>query len=296
MDSRPPSTVDPIPAESREGPDEGADGRGAPLRLRVRGTSMRPAIADGDVVTVERPRRTDAIAAGEIASFRADRGAVITHRVLGRDESGGAPVLVTQGDGRTEPDAPWPEARLIGRVVDAERPSKGLPRRLLALERLAWWEVAERIATRLRAWRPVRTIQRRLFGGEMSIREGRRAPESGTWLAITCTALDAHGRPAGWQTAVRQGPDADTGRLLWLLFGLQVRLRNRGMGLGRRLLAAAEEAVAREGGGLLYAFVRPDNRPSVALFRSLGWRATAPPAGTVRAPELASCLCFTKVV
>ena len=294
MGSRPPTTADPAPAERADGLATGVHEPGAPTRLVVRGKSMQPAIADGDVLTIERPPATGAIGAGEIVSFRDDHGRVITHRLLGGEESGSRSVLVTQGDGRTEPDAPWPAERLVGRAVSAERPPQALLRRLVALERLAWWEVAERVATRARAWRPLRSLQRRFFSGSLAFREERRTGSSKTWLSVTCTAADERGKAAGWVTVVRQRADAATGKPLWLLFGLQVRLRYRGLGVGRRLLGAATAAVAREGGGRLYAFVRPGNRPSVELFSAMGWRVAEAPAGTVCAPELASSLCFTE--
>ena len=256
---------------------------------------MRPEIERGDVLTVATPDAVEPLRSGEIVAFRDECGNAVTHRLLGSESSAGGPVMVTQGDGRTEPDAPWPADRLIGRVSAAEHPPARLLRRMLAFERLAWWEAGERLAVRVRAIRPLRRLQRRLFAPQLSMDEVRRAPSSGEWLAITCTARDARGEAVGWQTVLHQGADSDS-TPLWLLFGLQVRLRYRGIGLGRRLLAAGEAAVAREGRGRLYAFVRPENQPSLRLFASSGWRAVVPPAGTIRAPELASCVCFVKDV
>jgi|WetSurMetagenome_2_1015567.scaffolds.fasta_scaffold57688_3 signal peptidase I len=295
MVSPPPSTADPAAATGCDGPDGAVDARRGTRQAVVRGTSMRPGMERGDVLTVVAPDAVEPVRPGEVVTFLDECGNAVTHRLLGRDPAAGGPVMITQGDGRTEPDAPWPADRLVGRVTAAERAQGRLFRRMLALERLAWWEAGERLATRLRSWRPVRRLQRRLVPSRLTLREERRAADSGEWLAITCTACDARGRAAGWQTTLRQGPDTDA-RPLWLFFGLQVRLRYRGIGLSRRLLAAAEAGVAREGGGRMYAFVRPDNRPSLGLFRSSGWRAAAPPAGTVRVPELATCLCFVKDV
>jgi GNAT superfamily N-acetyltransferase len=268
---------------------------GATARAVVRGNSMEPAVRNGDVLTVER-RGSEPIRTGDIVSFLDDRGNVVSHRVLGRESPEGRPVVITQGDGRTEPDSPWDVDRLIGVVTAAERLPARLLRRLLSLERLAWWELGEIVATRARAARALRALQRRLHRAPLTIRQERRTATAGEWLAVTCTATDERGDAAGWLTVVRERSNGDTAPSLWLLFGLQVRLRFRGLGLGRRLVTAAEHAVGREGGGRLYAFVRPHNRPSVGLFESNGWRAAPPPAGTLRAPELASCLCFIKDV
>jgi ribosomal protein S18 acetylase RimI-like enzyme len=264
-----------------------------PQRAVVRGRSMEPAVKDGDRLVID-PADAGSVRPGEIATFRDGQGRVVTHRVLGRETGGGAPVIVTQGDGRTTPDPAWSEDDLVGRVTARVRSPRRLAVRLLRLERLAWWEVAESVVTRLQSVRALRTLQRRLLAVRVTIIAERRTPATGEWLAVTCTARDDKGSPVGWQSTVRQGPDAETGRPLWLLFGLQVRLRYRGQGIARRLVAAAEAAVAREGGGRIYAFVRPHNRPSVSLFVTSGWCVASPPEGTARVPELAECLCLIK--
>lgn len=256
---------------------------------------MEPAAKDGDRLTIE-PADAATVRPGEIATFLDEGGRVVTHRVLGREEAGDGQVIVTQGDGRTVPDQAWSADRLVGRVTAVDRPPRRLGARLLRGERLAWWELAEIAVARLQRVRRLRRAQRRLFPVQAAIRTERRTASTGEWLALTSTAAAGTGAPAGWVTVVREGPDPETRRPLWLLFGLQVRLRYRGQGIARRLLAAADGAVAQEGGGRMYAFVRPGNRPSVALFTACGWRTAAPPAGTVRVPELAGCLCFVKDV
>jgi GNAT superfamily N-acetyltransferase len=296
MGSPPRSTGDPSHGCASDRVARGASDSRGPRQAVVRGTSMEPTLASGDEVTLAQGRDARAIATGEIVTFRDDEGRVVTHRVLGTERLGGSRRVVTQGDGRTEPDPAWPEERLIGRVTAASRPPPRLARRLVAFDRLAWWELAERAATRVRSWRFVRTLQHRAFRSDMPIRVERRLPESGSWLAITCTAAGVRKTAAGWLTAVRESPGVEEGPARWLSFGLQVRLRYRGLGLGRRLVAATEAAVRREGGGLLYGFVRPANRPSLALFRSAGWSVAPPPEGSVRGPELASCLCVMKIV
>ena len=295
MGSPPRSSAKPeaTPGADHAGP--AATGRRGTRRAVVCGTSMRPALEAGDELIVVEPDESKALRPGELVTFRNERGNTVTHRLLGREAAAAGPVLITQGDGRTEPDPPWPADRLIGRVSVAERPPARLLGRMLALERLAWWEAGERLATRLRGSSSLRRLQRRLLTPRLTLHEERRAPASGEWLAITCTARNERDEAVGWQTVLHQGADADS-TPLWLFFGLQVRLRYRGIGLGRRLLAAGEAAVARAGRGRLYAFVRPENQPSLRLLESSGWCAAAPPAGTVRAPELAPCVCFVKDV
>jgi ribosomal protein S18 acetylase RimI-like enzyme len=262
------------------------------LRLVVRGTSMEPVLRRGDVVTVVEPDGAPPASTGDLVCFLDAADAVVTHRLLGPDVASDAAVMVTQGDGRTQPDAPVREERMLGRVTDIEPAGRLLSRRLLSLEPLAWWELAERLATAVRASRHLRRLQRRVLPLAISLRQQQRVPATGDWLSITTTAFDAREQAAGWVTTVRHSGNAGDREPLWLLFGLQVRLRYRGLGIGRRLLAAAGAAVEREGGGCLYAFVRPDNLPSAALFEAMGWRRETAPARTGPAAAVARWLCF----
>lgn len=82
-----------------------------PVRLLVvRGGSMQPAMAVGDVVVVV-PRI--AVAPGDVACFM-DEGGLVCHRVVGRDPAGWR----TRGDANGAPDVRVvPRHALVGKVV-----------------------------------------------------------------------------------------------------------------------------------------------------------------------------------
>lgn len=82
--------------------------------LTIRGRSMEPAIPLGSIVavsTVDEPRL------GDVITYHAGNGVMVTHRVVGTTSVGGADHLVTKGDRNAQPDAnPVPLTAVLGRV------------------------------------------------------------------------------------------------------------------------------------------------------------------------------------
>lgn len=93
-------------------------------RIRVTGSSMRPAIAAGDVLTVRQSRAGDAHP-GDVVLFTRD-GRLFAHRVVARATDG---KLVTRGDSLGSEDPPVADGEFLGRVASVDRPS--LVRRIL---------------------------------------------------------------------------------------------------------------------------------------------------------------------
>jgi hypothetical protein len=90
--------------------------RGYGVRFRASGGSMRPAIFDGDVLTVE-PAAPARLAPGKVILYRSvDR--LFAHRVVSvdADDSGGYRVLL-RGDAAPICDAPISPAQVLGEVV-----------------------------------------------------------------------------------------------------------------------------------------------------------------------------------
>jgi len=85
------------------------------VRFRVRGCSMRPFLRDGDCVEIQRQPMQD-LRRGEIATFER-AGAIIVHRVIGRQVQGAACAVITKGDAFPDADAPVQPNELLGRVV-----------------------------------------------------------------------------------------------------------------------------------------------------------------------------------
>jgi len=106
---------------------------GISVRFRAGGTSMRPAIDDGDVLTVA-PDDPARITAGDIILYR-QSGRPIVHRVA-RVTIGdnGVRAFVTRGDGKAADDAPIGADQVLGRVVAVEgaRRSTGAFARLVS--------------------------------------------------------------------------------------------------------------------------------------------------------------------
>jgi signal peptidase I len=96
--------------------------RGYGVRFRASGGSMRPAICDGDVITVE-PAAPARLVPGSVIVYRqADR--VFAHRLVsvGADDAGQERLLL-RGDATHVCDAPISPAQVIGEVVAVRRGS-----------------------------------------------------------------------------------------------------------------------------------------------------------------------------
>lgn len=100
------------------------------IRLRLRGSSMFPAIRPGDIVTAENGHA--GVNEGDILLFL--RGtSLYAHRVIGFADD----RLVTRGDALVAPDCPVSREELCGRIVRIQRLGREFapPRRPPAYER-----------------------------------------------------------------------------------------------------------------------------------------------------------------
>ena len=114
-----------------------------PLRLRVRGTSMIPALWPGEMITV-RPVGFDALAVGDIVVFARD-GQLVAHRLQcimeeGDDDSQSL-RLATRGDTSVDADDPVHAAELVGRVSSVQR-FGSQRRRPVHVSPIASWTIA----------------------------------------------------------------------------------------------------------------------------------------------------------
>ena len=98
-------------------------GKGKPFRFEARGTSMRPAVRDGDRVTVA-PLSAGGPRPGDIVAF-ADpvTDGVRVHRVVAVE----AGRFVLKGDNAPEPDGAFARDELLGVVVRLERGGRDRP-------------------------------------------------------------------------------------------------------------------------------------------------------------------------
>jgi hypothetical protein len=122
--------------------------RGCNVRFRAAGTSMHPAIRDGEVVTVA-PSSGDGFAVGDVLLCRVGRRPT-AHRVVAVQPSDHwPPVLYLHGDNLCSRDRPVRTSDVIGRVLTVSRDGSDHlldgPGRLVRLRR-----IARRLTLRLR--------------------------------------------------------------------------------------------------------------------------------------------------
>lgn len=94
--------------------------RGAALRTKVAGRSMRPSLMGGETVVVE-PADASLLGRGDMVLFRNTSGLPVLHRLVRKKKTDdGSYVLQTKGDALFSPDEPFCEADLMGRAVVLE--------------------------------------------------------------------------------------------------------------------------------------------------------------------------------
>jgi signal peptidase I len=122
--------------------------RSLPVELRMSGSSMSPAIEDGDIITLE-PVADEAIKQGDIVLYQSRFDTAVIHRIVRLERSSSERSIVTRGDAASHNDSPVPAHRILGRVKRVERagerirmviPKRGFSQTLLAwLHRLKFW-------------------------------------------------------------------------------------------------------------------------------------------------------------
>jgi len=116
--------------------------RSLPVELRMSGSSMRPAIEDGDVVTIE-PIADEPVRQGDIVLYHSRFDTAVIHRVIRIDKSAERAIL-TRGDSAAQNDLPVSMHRVLGRVKLVERAGERIgmvrPRRSFAQLVASWFE------------------------------------------------------------------------------------------------------------------------------------------------------------
>jgi hypothetical protein len=99
------------------------------VRVPVKGSSMEPALADGDLVEVDlEPGREPRI--GDVVLVLQDR-AIVLHRLIARTRNG----LITQGDAARAADPVVPMDRVLGIARMASRPLRARIRSVIHFTR-----------------------------------------------------------------------------------------------------------------------------------------------------------------
>ena len=95
--------------------------RNLPIQLRMSGSSMSPAIADGDVITVEPVSHDEPVKQGDIVLYHSRFDTAVIHRVIRLERASSERCILTRGDAASHNDAPVPLHRILGRVRRVER-------------------------------------------------------------------------------------------------------------------------------------------------------------------------------
>jgi len=88
--------------------------------LRVSGSSMRPALVDGDLVTVE-PVNSHNVYAGDIILYQSLRDTALIHRIVRLEQRTNGRFIITRGDASVALDVPVPIHHVMGRVTSVDR-------------------------------------------------------------------------------------------------------------------------------------------------------------------------------
>ncbi|HQR38133.1 MAG TPA: signal peptidase I [Blastocatellia bacterium] len=91
-----------------------------PVLLKVSGTAMRPALHDGDLVTVE-PVNAQSVRTGDIILYQSLRDTALIHRIVRMEHRSSGRFVVTRGDACATLDVPVPIHHVMGRVTLIDR-------------------------------------------------------------------------------------------------------------------------------------------------------------------------------
>lgn len=285
-------------------------GRADRLRLQVKGGSMHPFIQSGDWVWVllyrgsghERPPRK-----GDIALF-ALGDTLYMHRVLKRRPDG---LCVVKGDQSFGFDGLIGDGDILGRVVSVERSSPRSRRTVdldAPVNRLASVFMADASAGlqylflaargcgalacaalgRIQALGLYRRLAKKWTGQDsVEIREADASTDDVEGLRDLYIMsghdvkkdIEAVRQEGFWLVAERKkkvvGALTVTRYLkdpaVWIIFGLEVKPRLRGLGIGGCLVAEAVRRATGNGAREIGLFVNKRNKPAVALYRKAGF-------------------------
>jgi len=282
--------------------------RGQDVRMTVHGSSMRPFIANGDTALLTPLGGSPQL--GDILLARNADGRYVVHRVVRLSDAG----VHLRGDSQPQGEGPFTEERLLGGVLQSERDGH-IRRHARGFWRIAGraWVRAFPLGLRLLeqgkqlrvlASKVLRRLQRfslfRRFSASLkpdyTVREADALDliKLHAWLAPDAEVIvPGVGRPEvpGSTTYVaaaddgrimgvahlRAHPESDAPYIGWWLYGLSVRSRYRGMGVGRALVQQCANQSRSQGASALHLLVFEKNQPAIALYESIGFERVSLP-------------------
>jgi signal peptidase I len=278
--------------------------KGKSFRFKASGISMIPFINDRDVITIS-PVPSGRPVIGDVVAFLlpgADRLAV--HRIIEKRDGG----YIIKGDNVPEPDGLIPADNVLGLVTAVERNGHrallglGKERRLIAAlarnDLLKWIRVCHltrkllaRVLIKLQGVALYRRVASNLAPG-YSIFEA-----DGDDLEKVQEIWNPGGRPNSYKSdpmvknyvakidseivgfvQLVNHPKEHYPYVGHWIFGLMVRVKARGMGIGEALCKQAVDRAKADGIKELFLLVYDDNPPAINLYCKLGFKRTEFPA------------------
>ncbi len=99
--------------------------RSASIRFVAKGSSMRPFVCEGDILTIE-PVESSRLRIGDIVLYRAPGGGAVVHRLLRRKRDGSGVTYLIRGDGSRGDYEHVGSDQILGRVTEICREAKTL--------------------------------------------------------------------------------------------------------------------------------------------------------------------------
>ncbi len=95
--------------------------KGADLRVRVTGGSMRPSLKGGEVLLIKKVP-CSGLRRGDILFYRDRSGSPVLHRIVGKKtDNSGSHIFLTKGDALPACDGPVTESQVLGKVWKIEK-------------------------------------------------------------------------------------------------------------------------------------------------------------------------------
>jgi signal peptidase I len=91
-----------------------------PVQLRISGSTMRPSLEDGDLVTIE-PVNAQSVKTGDIILYQSLSDTALIHRVVRLEQRSAGRYVITRGDASATSDVPVPLHHVMGRVTTVNR-------------------------------------------------------------------------------------------------------------------------------------------------------------------------------
>jgi len=109
---------------------------GHAMRFRARGSSMHPAVRDGDILDVC-PVGSAGLDIGDIVLYRSSRTGIVVHRVVEIRRQGPKTILLVKGDSAARADPHVEESQVLGRVESIQRRGRTIASRSWASRHVA---------------------------------------------------------------------------------------------------------------------------------------------------------------